>query len=386
MKRTCTLFLLFLLFLPFSIFSADVSIPALELVTRGWMDSGLFKLSTRGNMEMDIGGGYKFGGRIKFGVESDDLLSGNIDLNNIEEPDISDIKDYLNSQTTLNFKLASVVIRDVFSLPLDLSFFTGQFDTYCSGEFFPDYFGTPSIKSVFGGYMDFPEGIRYDGIHRVSGTGFKFATNFGSDWNHTSLYLYQDSYLGSGRYSTDLRTMINLDFFKAEAFIGGSFPLSTYGFYKAGLLLYLKAGTTGEFLTQIGIPRWDPVNDPFSINLFYFLFEPRVNINFFSIILTLLWHPQYYGEYILVETGELGSADINVNFLLQDYEKSPLSGGIENKFSYSTSGSTQFKFLVSPYLSIITSGVIWDFKINVKLLPFALTDIVEGFIGIKAEF
>ena len=238
--RRIFIIILTLLLLSGTVSAADISIPVLELVTRGWVDSGLFKVSTRGNMEMNIEGGYKFGGRILFGIDSNNLLSVDSSLSDIEAPLVTDVITYLENQASINFKLASVVIRDIFTLPFNLTFFTGQFDIFCNGDFFPEYFGSYPIKTNFGGYMDFPDGIRYDGIHKVNGTGFKFTSSLGTDWNFTSLYIYQDSYLGTGRYSTDLRTMFNFDFFKAEAFIGAAFPISTMGYYKAGLLLYLN--------------------------------------------------------------------------------------------------------------------------------------------------
>ena len=236
---------------------------------------------------------------------------------------------------------------------------------------------------MFGGYMYFPEGIRYEGIHQVAGTGAKLETTFGTESNRTALYVYQDSFLGNGKFSADLWTIHNFRRFKLESFLGASFPVSQYGYYRAGLLLYYQAGETGEFLTQIGIPRWDPLNDPFQIDLFYFLFEPRVRLGMLSIIMTLFWHPEYYHQ---TQTAELGSVDVNVNFQIGNPDESLYSGGVEANISLLTYADEQFSAALSPYFSAVTSGVIWDFKVNVKLFPFDLADLAEGYIGVRAEF
>lgn len=345
-------------------FSANILVPSMELVTRGYMNGGSFVLSTKGDLDLLIEGGYKFGGQVILDFESENLH------------DITDT-------SSIGFKSASVLIRDLFSAPLDLTYFAGEYDNLCTGLMFPVYFGTGRIASRFGGYMYFPEGIRYEGIHQVAGTGIKLETTFGSETNRTALYLYQDSFLGAGKYSADLWTIQNFRSFKLESFIGGSFPASSYGYYRAGLLLYYQAGETGEFLTQIGIPRWDPMTDPMQIDLFYFLFEPRVKLGLLSIIMTLFWHPEYYHQ---TQTNELGSVDVNVNFQLGDPEANLFSGGVETNISFLTYADEMFNARISPYFSAITSGVIWDFKVNVKLFPFNLSDLAEGYIGVRAEF
>ncbi len=369
MKNARLFFLLFFLLFPVILsFSANVAIPSLELTTRGYLEEGAFKLNTRGNMDLLFEGGYKFGGRVILNFESDS------------------IEEISGDATYLSFKTASVVIRDFLSLPIDLTYFTGEYDIFCTGDIFPDYYGTEAIASDFRGYVYFPDGIQYNGIYLVNGTGLKFSSSFGTDWNNTSLYIYQDSYLGTGHFSADFNTIINLEKFKLEAFLGGSFPVSDYGFYRTGVLLFYKTGEAGEFLTEIGIPKWDPMYDPFEIDLFYFLFEPRVKFNIMSIIMTLFWHPGYYKEYLLESTNELGSVDINMNLLFGKPKITPLSGGVESCLSFSTFSDDQFTAVVSPYFNAITSGVIWNLKLKVKLFPFSLENIAEAFIGVKAEF
>ena len=347
-------------------FSADINVPVLELTTRGFFDSGgTFTLGTRGQVELLIAGGFKFGGQILMDFENDDLENAD----NVEN---------------LAFKGANITMRNPLNLPIEFAYFTGESDTFGAGDIFPDYFGSKKIASDFRGYLYFPEPdrVRYDGMHVVDGTGIKLSSAFLTDWNTTSIYFYQDTYLGSGTYSADLWTSVNTERFKLEAFAGASFPASSFGFWRAGLLLFYDTGLGGEFLTQIAVPRLDPANDEVQLDLFYLLFEPRIRFGIFSIILTLFWHPEYY---LQTATGELGSADINAKFHFGE-PQGAASGGVEAKLGFSSSSDDQFKAIIAPYFSVATSGVSWDFKVNTKLFPFDLSDIVEIFVSVRAEY
>lgn len=366
MRKVGAIALIITLLLTVGVAAADLAVPRLELITRGYASGGDFLLGTRGSVDFLVAGGYKFGGRILLGFES----------NNLEDTEL---------EKNLAFRGAYVIMRNLFGIPLDLTYFTGENDTFGTGAIFPSYFGAKPIASRFSGYLYFPEEsqVRYEGIHTVSGTGLKLASGFSSTVNLTSLYLYQDSYLGTGTYSLDISTAFNTELFKMEGFVGVSYPASVYGFYRAGVLLYYDTGQGGEFLTQIGIPRWDPQEDPFAIDLFYFLFEPRVRFDFFTILLTLFWHPEYY---LQTETNELGSADINANFQFGDPDTSLFSGGIEGKLSLSTTAAEQFRAVLAPYFNTITSGVIWDFKVNAQVFPWNVSEMFEMFVGVRAEF
>ena len=141
-----------------------------------------------------------------------------------------------------------------------------------------------------------------------------------------------------------------------------------------------------EFFAQVGIPRLSPGSDAFSINLFYLLFEPRVHLGLVHIIPTFFWHPQYYLQQ---STGELGSFDVNLNFLFKKNDDPRLSGGAEANLVFRNEEATsaqQLRAKVSPYLSFVTSGVLWDLKVNVNLFPFSLSSLIDVFLGIRAEF
>jgi hypothetical protein len=367
--------------------AADLTIPELELITRGTWEGSSVRLTTRGQSEFKVSGGYKFGGSLFFGFKSNDLsYSGDAPPDYGDYSDdvayLGDLSSFLGNNTYLQFQGAHIVYRDL--LPsTDLTYFTGRNDRFASGELFPEYFGSAPLATRFQGFLYFPEN-EYRGIHTVNGTGVELSSSFGTDWSLTSLYFYQDGHLGAGKYSGDLSFAMDLGDLKLETFLGGSFPSGSYGVYRGGMLFYYHPSDKGEFFAQVGVPYWQPPAR-FSIDNVYFLFEPRVHFDPVSIMLTLFWHPEYY---LMETTGDLGSADIHLNFRVGDPTENPLTGGVETNFTIDTATSfaQDFEIVTTPYLSAVTSGVIWNFMINVQLVPYSLSDMFEGVIGVKAEF
>lgn len=368
-----------LLLVPGALFGANVTIPTFQLLTRGILEGGKFSLQTAGLVEIAFGGGYKFGGQ----------LSLSLDDSNLEQAaslgatyDADEIEALLNR--TLRFRSASVVVRNTFGLPLDVTYFIGEVDRMLNGDVFPDQFGSDIIASEFRGLLYFPTGVVYNGIHAIDGTGFALSSAALSPSLFLQAAIYQDAFLGAGLYSVDLRAAFNTPGFKAETFVGASFPAGAWGIYRGGLLLFYNTGQGGEFLTQIGVPRWAPVTDgALNIDDFYFLFEPRVHIGFMSIVLTLFWHPEYY---LQEATNERGSTDIIVRFIAGNVQENVVSGGLENGITLRPeSTEEQLRVSVTPFVSVNASGVIWDLKVNVKVFPFALDNLLNAYIGIRTE-
>lgn len=380
MEKYCFVLIFLLLISSFNLNAADLDIPNMELITRSSFDTGVPVLSTRGKVDLRMSGGYKLGGSLTLGFDSADLGYSNTELD--PAAGAADIIDYLSNQTYLQFQSAEIIIRDLFSTPTDLTYFTGATDVLGSGDDFPDLFGSVSIATGYRGYLYFADD-EFDGIHRINGTGFKLSSTFGSDRIITSAYIYEDGYLGNGHFSSDLRALFNFDKIKLEAFLGASFPASSSGLYRGGFLFYYSPGTTGEFFAQIGVPQWDPAQT-FDIDRLFFLFEPRIKLDPLTIILTLFWHPGYY---LQKQLSTAGSSDVHINFMVGNSETSTFSGGIEGGVTFDSSALTdQFGVVVSPYISAVTSGVIWNIMFNTTLLPFSLSDMFEGVISVKAEF
>lgn len=379
-KKHCSVLIILILLSSFNLFAADLDIPNMELITRSSFDTGVPVLLTRGKVDLRMSGGYKLGGSLTLGFDSADLSYSNTELD--PAAGTSDIVTYLSNQTYLQFQSAEIIIRDLFSTPTNLTYFTGATDVLCSGDDFPDLFGSVPVATRYRGYLYFPEN-EFDGIHRINGTGFKLSSTFGSDRIITSAYIYEDGYLGNGHFSSDLRVLFNFDKIKLEGFLGASFPASSIGLYRGGFLFYYSPGTTGEFFAQVGVPQWNPT-EAFDIDRLFFLFEPRIKLDPVTIILTLFWHPGYY---LQEETLNTGSSDVHINFMIGNPETSTFSGGLEGGVTFNSSAVTdQFGVVVSPYISAVTSGVIWNIMLNTTLLPYSLSDMFEGVISVKAEF
>jgi len=360
-------------------FSANVVVPTFDLITRGYMSGGSFVLATRADMDLKIEGGYKFGGQLKFGflqenLEDQTTLPASYDPQAVDN----------NISRALLFKTASVTMREVMNSTLDLTYFTGEMDALGTGEDFMRYFGTEPFATRYRGYRYFNGGVLYDGIYRVYGTGIELAAPQIASWLYMSGYVYQDQNIRPGVYSADYRLLFNLDRIKAETFVGATVPRADYGEYRAGLMMFFDTGAGGQFYTQIGIPRWTPgPSGTIALEDFYFLFEPRLTFNAFSAILTLFWHPAYY---IHDPTSEDGALDMNMQFLLGDPYASPVRGGLDSGLRYRPTSSQQIEVTTSPFISLTSSGVIWDISLDVRVFPFDLQDSFQGFVGIKTEF
>lgn len=361
-------------------FTANVTIPTFQLLTRGILDGGQFSLQTSGEVEIAFGGGYKFGGQLSLAL-SDTNLEEAIQPAAAYDPD--NIETLLDR--SLRFQSARVIFRSLFNLPMDVTYFVGEADRLLNGDLFPAQFGSDIIASDFRGILYFPSGVVYDGVHAMDGTGIALSSS--SMWQSVFLQaaIYQDQYLGTGLYSSDLRAAFSSPGFKAETFVGASFPAAAYGIYRGGLLLFYNTGQGGEFLTQIGVPRWAPVTDgALNIDDFYFLFEPRVHIRFLSIVLTLFWHPEYYLQQA---TNERGATDIAIRFIAGNVQENVVSGGLENGIKLRPeSTDEQLRISVTPFVSVNASGVIWDLRADVKVFPFALDDLFNIYVGVRTEF
>jgi hypothetical protein len=362
-----------------SVQAANVTLPVFQLLTRGVLEDSQFTLSTQADVDVEFGGGYKFGGRLALSIES----------SNLEEPTtLGPVYDPTVLQAALNERLsltsASVIVRDLFGAPIDLTYFIGQYDRFLNGDIFPERFGTGIIGSGYRGLLFFPNGIAYDGMYMVDGTGLALGTESLAEWLYLEAAIYQDAYLGPGFYSSDLRVVFNFPSFKAEAFAGASFPQASYGVYRGGLLLYYSPTPGSEFLAEVGLPYIAPGTHRILDEDLFILFEPRVYIGIVSLSCTVFWHPAYYQH---VETGEGGETDILVRIVAGNMRENVFSGGVEGAvFLPPGFGTDQLEVTAAPFVTIASSGVLWDFKVNFNLLPFSLADLFEVYIGVRTEF
>ncbi|MBN2873727.1 MAG: hypothetical protein JXM71_01415 [Spirochaetales bacterium] len=359
--------------------AADLSIPYLGLLTNGQLnESGTFELSTRVSIDMLIAGGSKFDAWFSLGFRNaaveDYLRAVGASSSLPADADLVDLTTAvanLEAGTGLSLRTMGIQVKEAFGSPLDLAAFVGHLDTFCSGEEFVSTFGTGDFATKFRGYMYYPDGIgddpsrRYDGLHEVYGTGLRLTLP--GDTLVPSLYAYQDSWLGAGRWSADARVMLNGELVRLEAFAGGSYPVSTLGVYRAGLLFHYDTGVIGDFYAQIGVPRWDPT-EPFGMDALYFMFEPRVRFGDGTLTLSLFFHPAWY---LQAETGESGAVELRFDLGFGEVAEGSMRGGVETELAYDPNlAASALSLDTAPYLQLIKNGVRWDLRMALRAFPF----------------
>jgi hypothetical protein len=373
-------FLGLFLFLAGLAFPANIVVPKMDLITRGAMGGGTFTLQTFGDLNLEVLGGYKFGGSLAFSLNSTNL------------------ENFSTTSLPLGFLSASIIIRDLFSAPLSLTYFVGQNDTFCSGDGFA-LFGAQPIMTAYRGFMYFPVGPVYDGIYQIQGTGARFEFVPKIETFSMDVYLYEDTrsqfpgitiptdppiISSPGTFSSDVRFLLNYAAIKVEGFVGGTLTPSSLDYFFRGGLLFYATNNNVEFLGQIGLPKWDPaVNSVPNINHFYLLVEPRLHMGSVSIIPTFFWHPSFYMQ-AGPNPGQAGSFDVNLNLALGDPSKDAFQGGLETNFRFES--ATQGALKLSPWLGVSTPGVLWKLRVNTTVWPFSWSDILEVFVGAQAEF
>ncbi|GHU47932.1 hypothetical protein FACS1894200_04080 [Spirochaetia bacterium] len=407
------------------LYAAEISVPLLEFVTRTTFEDGEAVMSSMASADIGINGGYKYGVLLGLSFNARNLGKAMAYQNyrmdywdngpsgsQLTDDDYNDLVDQINdrndNQAVLSFRMAKATARELFGSPLEFAYFIGEADTFCSGSEFESRFSTGRIATDYQGFSYFPNGIggdilrQYDGIHGVQGTGISFALNA---WDAfvPLLYLYQDfpyssQYkldsgelvdAGDTHYSGDLRFLYNGDSIKLEAF-GGMTTGKAEGTGRSnsgrgGLLAYLSANeNTGLFL-QAGIPDWHTGSKLTTDNL-YFLMEPRLKFSLLSIYVTFFYHPV---EYIHVYTKEeKGKADLNFKLFFGTLETSGVEGGIETTACLQMNEVRDTDFYVSPFVSIVSTGLRWDLKLRTNLTD--LNNEQEGacaiFIGVRTAF
>jgi hypothetical protein len=411
---------------------AEITVPRLEMVSLASAENDGPVIASVAAVDIALDGGYKYQAYLGFSFESNNLakalayrnfsfspvpgmspwtpppggatvdkLSGDyaelVDKYNALAEGHNALLERMNNQAALSFRIARATARDIFTLPLDLSYFIGISDYFCSGDDFAPLFGAAPIGSGFRGFFYFPQGVngdisrQYNGIHGVRGTGLSFTV---TPWANIVpvAYLYQDFSFAdplSGvadldRYSGDLRVLVNMDRIKLEGFAGGTIGPDKPGVLRGGVLAFFSSGRGTDFLLQCGIPGWNTTK-ALSIDNLYFLMEPRIHFNPLKLALTFFYHP---AQYLQIETpAERGRADVNLKLSAGDLVDSFLEGGLETTLGLKVDGMEDFMIRISPFVGFITNGLRWDAKLRINPLGAdALSSLVEFFIGVRTAY
>jgi hypothetical protein len=249
--------------------------------------------------------------------------------------------------------------------------------------------------------MVYPEGVGgnprvwYNGIYAANGTGFRLSTTPKLSENSVGyLYFYQDSNVGLGTWSGDLRYLVNGDSVKAEVFAGATTGNagSLRGLYRGGFLFLASSGDIGEFLAQIGVTRWDATL-PLSLNDLFFLFEPRVYLGSALISITVFYHPSWYQQKDYNDLGEKGAWDLAFDTRFGNVSRTGSQGGLQTMlayrpFSVDTDITPTLAVDASPYYALVSGGIRWDFKLDLRLFPFPdeWYGMFKPFIGLKTSY
>ena len=359
--------------------AAEITIPEIEMASRGKVEDKEFVLTSVISADLALSGGYKYSFLLGFSL------------------DVNYIPDRPDNQAAFAFRIAKATAHDLFDLPLELSYFFGSDDNFCTGDEFLFRFGVSSFGTEFRGFFYFPEGIggnltrRYNGIYGVNGTGLSLAL---TKWDTVipMLYIYQD-FAGfwnvnggifplEKMYSGDLRLLLHHNWLQLDTF-GGITLKNTMDLSVRGGIMVHMAGNGSEFFAQGGIPGWN-TGEKFKGDNIFFLIEPRLHFDSFSVIVTFFYHPW---EYIHVVTDkERGKADLNIKFRFGK-ANSGLTWGIETGGTVKIDGFENFSSHISPFVSLISGGLKWDAKIRIKPQEYDIPmEMVELFIGVRTAF
>jgi hypothetical protein len=406
MKKKMLFFVAFALFALWGpLFGAEITVPRLEVVSRGSMEGADPVISTMAEADIALEGGYKYGITLGLGFEAPNLEKaiayGQMKMDPIStglplvEDDVNPLIDRFNNQAVLSVRFLEATVRELFGKPLELSFFAGHYNGLGSGDEFISRFGTHPVATDYRDFFYFPEGLngdpsrRYNGaIHSILGTGF--ALSYAGETVVPTFYVYQDlsyydpsSNLFSGNYSGDFRLLVNSPNVKFEFFAGGSYLISADPVFRGGIAAYFTNGEGVGFFLQAGIPRWD-YGDEISIDSCYFLIEPRMHFGPAGLNITFFYHPSFY---LNQETKDEGMADVNLKFFIGDISTSTLEWGLESTLSLKINNGEDLSLWVSPFLSAVTNGLRWDFKVRVNPGYFYGTgNLAEAFIGIRTAY
>lgn len=358
---------------------AGLSVPDFRIITNGHVnEAGAFVLRTRVYIDLLVEGGAKFAAWFKLDFKSDSMedylasLQSRISLTDpISFEELAAAMSSLEDATGIGLKTAAIAMNGFLGTPLELAFFVGRFDVFCSGADFPLLFGTKNFATRLRGFMYYPDGIGgdgsrwYDGLHEAYGTGFRLSLP--GDRMKPYLYLYQDSWMGAGKYSVDARFLFNGAAVKMELFAGATFPAASYGLYRAGFLFDYDIGSIGSFYAQMGIPRWDP-SEPFGMDKLFYMFEPRIDFGIGTLTLSLFFHPAWYLQR---ETDEEGSVDARIDVSFGDVQESGNQGGLEVFLAYNPNlDDSSLKIEAAPYYQTLWNGVRWDLRLAVRAFPY----------------
>ncbi len=351
--------------------AAAVRVDRLELISRMRSGGAAPRLLSRADLDLIVATGAPFAADFGLQLDYDDT------------EDRIFFEDLSPADPRLGLRYARLRIVEPAGAPLELGYFVGEPLRFGSGLDFARRFNTGDFATHYRGYLYFPTGPEYEGLHAVSGTGTSVATT-ASLWPNAdlSLFAYQDTALGPERYATDLRYRLNLEHIKLDAFAGASFPEGEFGRYRAGAMAYVSSPGPGSFFAQAGLLQWEPP-DEIDLDDLFFLFEPRLRFQPLALIFTFFSHP---GVYRHEETVLARRMDVSGRIQLEELVDGLITTGVESTVEIDPDADDKAVTRLGPLFELNASGVRWLFKLNAQLYPYDLLDGLEAVFAARTTF
>ena len=360
-------------------FAGDFAFPSMYLLSTGYFDANeSFVISTQFDFSLAFKSTTNITTEVVLGFYTNSLedyfTAEQTTLTITEIPaDLANAIAILNNQNFAGIKKIAVTVPELVFKGLSASFFAGHFDALASEAVIKKTATYKPLLPYIANKIYMPlginnEGLRwYDGAHPIYGTGLKLA--YSGKSFETATYIYQDSWIGKGYYSADMRFMYFSQQAAIDIFGGISFPQGNWGLYRMGLFFNYNTGDIAEITAQIAVPYWMS-DSALSMDMFYFMLEPRVNFGMGFLTLAIFFHPGYYAQQ---ETHENGVLDFKAALAFGSLEKGGAQAGIEALLQFNPNVPTdQFAMAVSPFFSMNQAKTQWQIKLAMVLLPAAV--------------
>lgn len=334
---------------------ADLFVDRLGVVSFMEIDSGLMKTRSTLDVNLVFRGGY----RLEAWLSSRALLE-----------DMENGSQWPAPPLDLRLESAGLTLFDAFGKGVHFSWFAGSADRFCDDSLFVKDFGIHPFNSEFAALAQTrAQDDTFTFLYRPRGTGAMLSARSSVRRSLVSLYAYQDAWSGSGYYGMDLRIAAASDWIQFDGFAGASFsPVSAAGAYRAGAAAHLDLHAFELFLMG-GVPRWES-SSPFDTSLFLALIEPRIHLGALNLSASFLYRPAWYdGSKSKLSTA--GQPDLGARISLGSLAVGKAEGGVDGRWKASSMHSlaSPTGLVVSPFISFLTRGARWDFRMDIDILP-----------------
>jgi hypothetical protein len=366
-----------------SVFPASINVDELNIIADGYFlttNNTKFQMNTYFKFVTSFDGGFKFAAKVAFETTTKQL----------EQNFITNV--YGLGNVYLFFHDAEVTARNLADSHLSISFWTGTHKYLGSGNRYRGFLYYPASNDV-----------DYQGFYRQRGTGLTTEIKFWEDRFRAGLDIYQNTNFISldpmalNVFSVDMEAGLYFKYGYVELF-GGYTKDLVYPYTDATTDMINGRGKVGasfwigneylDFLATFGVPKMDSNIAATNFNSFFILSELHFKLFIADNTISFLTHPAYYNELSKEKRADPFDFDLSVKMHLSSPDF-PLSGGTLFNFKWQLSNMYNCSLVVSPYLSISMSGVLWTFNIHYDFWQIYWQKYLDGLrivIGVSSKF